>query len=121
MSPSATYTNDVDIVDIRQGDLGSSLANDIHSGLNPPDGTRRSLPTMLLYDTKGLKLFEEITYVGEYYLTDAEIDVLENHAKEIVGRIPDNAQLLELGSGCVTLPLETDVEKTARRSHRSGS
>lgn len=111
MSPSAFYTHNVDIVDIRQGDLSSSLVNDIHSGLNPPDGTRRSLPTMLLYDTRGLKLFEDITYVGEYYLTNAEIDVLGNHAKEIVDRIPDNAQLLELGSGCVILPLVAGAQK----------
>lgn len=107
MSPSALYTNSVDIVDIRQDDLGSSLVNDIHKSLNPPEDTRRSLPTTLLYDTEGLKLFEEITYLDEYYLTNAEIDVLENNAKAIVELIPDNAQLLELGSGCVILPLES--------------
>jgi uncharacterized SAM-dependent methyltransferase len=107
MSPSTSHTPIVDIVDIRQQDFTSSLANDVHSSLDPPEGTNRSLPTTLLYDTKGLKLFEEITYLDEYYLTDAEIEVLATHAREIVERIPNNAQLLELGSGCVILPLES--------------
>lgn len=62
------------------------------------------MPTMLLYDANGLKLFEKITYVKEYYLTNAEIEVLETNSRRIVERIPDNAQLLELGSGCVILP-----------------
>lgn len=78
-----------------------SLVEDIFKGLNPSDGTTRSMPTTLLYDVKGLKLFEEITYLAEYYLTDAEIDVLASHAKTIVERIPDDAQLVELGSGYV--------------------
>ena len=107
MSPSASYTSNVGIVDIRQHDFGASLANDIRNGLNPPKGTRRSLPTILLYDSKGLKLFEEITYLDEYYLTNAEIEALETHAKDIAERIPNDAQLLEVGSGCVVLPLES--------------
>ncbi|KKA16396.1 N-methyltransferase [Rasamsonia emersonii CBS 393.64] len=58
-----------------------------------------SLPTVLLYDTRGLRLFEEITYLDEYYLTNAEIEVLTAHARTIAERMPDNAQLIELGSG----------------------
>ncbi|KAL3477005.1 hypothetical protein BJX99DRAFT_133996 [Aspergillus californicus] len=99
MSPSAVSTKSVDIVDIRQNDLEYSLVSEIQKGINPPDGRRRSMPTMLLYDTEGLKLFEEITYVKEYYLTNAEIEVLETHSRRLVERIPSNAQLLELGSG----------------------
>ncbi len=29
----------------------------------------------------GLKIFEEITFLDEYYLTNAEIQALERHAK----------------------------------------
>lgn len=119
MSPSASYIPNVDIVDIRQHDFGSSLASDIHSCLNPPEGAGRSLPTTLLYDAKGLKLFEEITYLDEYYLTNAEIEVLEAHAKDIVERIPNNAQLLELGSGCVILPSDPVAERTTTCRRRS--
>jgi L-histidine Nalpha-methyltransferase / hercynylcysteine S-oxide synthase len=48
---------------------------------------------------KGLKLFEDITYLDEYYPTNAEIEALTLHANEIVARIPDGVRLVELGSG----------------------
>ena len=98
MSPSLRLRN-VDIVDIRQNNVEFSLANDIEKCLSPPEGVPRSMPTMLLYDTEGLKLFERITYLDEYYLTNAEIEVLTTQAGRIVERIPNDAQLLELGSG----------------------
>jgi uncharacterized SAM-dependent methyltransferase len=44
-------------------------------------------------------LFEDITYLDEYYLTNAEIEALKLHAGEIVARIPEGSRLLELGSG----------------------
>ncbi|KAE8354165.1 Aldehyde/histidinol dehydrogenase [Aspergillus coremiiformis] len=99
MSPSALSTKTVDIVNIHENDAEFSLVNEIHTGINPPAGVRKSMPTMLLYDANGLKLFEEITYVEEYYLTNAEIEVLKSNSRRIVERIPDKAQLLELGSG----------------------
>lgn len=106
MSPSALSNADyVDIVDIHQDNINFSLADEVHKSLNPPEGEARSFPTLLLYDTKGLKLFEQITYLDEYYLTNAEIEVLTTHAKRIVERIPENAQLVELGSGSVVLAL----------------
>lgn len=96
----------VEIVDIHQDDRELSLVDDLYKKLDPPEGTKRSFPTLLLYDAKGLKLFEKITYLDEYYLTNAEIEVLKTHAKRIVERIPDNAQLVELGSGSVVLVLQ---------------
>jgi uncharacterized SAM-dependent methyltransferase len=104
MSPLACASKNVEIVDIHQNDVEFSLVNEIRKGLNPPEGTPKSLPTMLLYDAQGLKLFEEITYVDEYYLTNAEIEVLQNYSKKIVERVPENAQLLELGSGYDLFP-----------------
>ncbi|KAJ5102025.1 hypothetical protein NUU61_004247 [Penicillium alfredii] len=106
MSPTAlTNVDTVDIVDIRKDNLDFSLVDDIYKNLAPPPGTRRSFPTLLLYDAQGLKLFEKITYLDEYYLTNAEIDALKTHAQRIVERIPKNAQLVELGSGSVVLTL----------------
>lgn len=102
MSPTAvTNVDTVDIVDIHQNDMAFSLVDDLHKNLK-----MRSFPTLLLYDAKGLKLFEKITYLDEYYPTNAEIDVLKTHAKAIVERIPENAQLVELGSGSVVLALQ---------------
>ncbi|KAJ5605325.1 hypothetical protein N7510_010479 [Penicillium lagena] len=101
MPPSAIRNDSdaVEIVDIHQSCMDISLADEIRTRINPPEGVALSLPTLLLYDARGLKLFEKITYLDEYYLTNAEIEVLTANAKRIVERIPENAQMMELGSG----------------------
>ena len=87
------------IIDIRRGRADTSLANEIYWGLRPDVGGEKTLPTLLLYDENGLKLFEEITYLEEYYLTNAEIELLESHAEAIARIIKPDSVLLELGSG----------------------
>jgi uncharacterized SAM-dependent methyltransferase len=75
------------IIDIRSDAAGIELKQLILEGLQPEDGEEKTLPTLLLYDNAGLKLFERITYLDEYYLTGDEIDVLESHASQIAERI----------------------------------
>jgi uncharacterized SAM-dependent methyltransferase len=87
------------IIDIRTDRAGLSLKNAIHDGLNPKDEGEKQLTTLLLYDEAGLKLFEEITYLEEYYPTNAEIEVLEKYASQIAQCIAPNSILVELGSG----------------------
>lgn len=87
------------IIDIRSDAAGIELKQLILEGLQPKDGEEKTLPTLLLYDNAGLKLFERITYLDEYYLTGDEIEVLEKHASQIAERIPDNSMVVELGSG----------------------
>lgn len=91
------------IIDIRSDGREFSVINALKDGLNPSNGEPKTFPTFLLYDTKGLRLFEEITYLDEYYLTNTEIEVLQAHAKSIVQWMPHESQLIELGSGCVHL------------------
>lgn len=86
----------VQIIDIRRSVINDDIRKDILDGLR---GEPKTLPTLLLYDEKGLNLFEDITYLDEYYLTNAEIEVLSKHAAEIAKQIPDGARLVELGSG----------------------
>jgi len=93
--------SEVPIYDIRSSKDGFNLREDILSGLQVPEGHEKTLPTMLLYDSAGLKEFERITYAEEYYLTNAEIQVLETHAEQIAQRIEDGGILVELGSGYV--------------------
>ena len=81
--------------------MKNNLAGEIQRGLDAEDGKQKSLPTILLYDAKGLRLFEDITYLDEYYLTRMELETLNLHAAEIVRQVPENAQLVELGSGFV--------------------
>ncbi|RMZ14198.1 hypothetical protein D0864_00247 [Hortaea werneckii] len=87
------------IIDIRSDTAGIELKQEILTGLKPADGGEKTLPTLLLYDEEGLKLFERITYLKEYYLTGEEIAVLERHAESIAQRIPDGSMVVELGSG----------------------
>lgn len=87
------------IIDIRSDTTGFELKKLIISGLNPVNGEEKTLPTLLLYDDDGLRLFEEITYLDEYYLTEEEIAILGTYAHQIAERIPDGSNIVELGSG----------------------
>eukprot|EP01026_Neomeris_dumetosa_P069185 TRINITY_DN6823_c0_g1_i11.p1 TRINITY_DN6823_c0_g1~~TRINITY_DN6823_c0_g1_i11.p1 ORF type:complete len:855 (+),score=103.85 TRINITY_DN6823_c0_g1_i11:62-2626(+) len=77
----------------------NDVGRQIVQGLQVSNGTMKSIPTLVLYDDKGLQLFDEITYLEEYYLTNAEIDVIVNNISEILEYIPSGAKLVELGSG----------------------
>ncbi|KAG9559141.1 hypothetical protein KCU71_g9399, partial [Aureobasidium melanogenum] len=97
----ATYTAPK-IIDIRQDGGGlTPLVPQIREGLNAREGQEKKLPTLLLYSEDGLKLFEKITYLDEYYPTGQEIQVLEAYADRIADRIAleSDSMLVELGSG----------------------
>ncbi|KAI8805650.1 C-type lectin protein [Cladochytrium replicatum] len=65
-----------------------------------PEVLLRSIPTLVLYDDKGLDIFDEITYLDEYYLTNAEINVFQRYADAMVSRyVKDGGVLVELGVG----------------------
>ena len=87
------------IIDIRRDREQLSLIEEIRKGLRPENGEPKTLPTLLLYDEKGLKLFEDITYLDQYYLTNAEIELLERHAQDIASHLKSGSVLIELGSG----------------------
>jgi dimethylhistidine N-methyltransferase len=59
----------------------------------------KSLPCKFFYDERGSALFEAICRTPEYYLTRAEMAVLETYAPAIAERIGPNCRLIELGSG----------------------
>ncbi|MCJ1472359.1 hypothetical protein MMC13_001006 [Lambiella insularis] len=99
MSPSAGEQAMASIIDIRRNDIPFSILDDMQRLLRPAANAEKRMPTLLLYDEKGLKLFEEITYLDEYYLTNAEIQVLSLYADRIAARIEHGSQLIELGSG----------------------
>ena len=96
---STNGCTDVSITDIRRNGLNYALLDEFRNKLNSKNGEEKQLPTLLLYNEEGLKLFEDITYLDEYYVTNAEIEVLTNHASEIASRIPSGTMVIELGSG----------------------
>ncbi len=73
------------------------LAKDVMSGLteNP-----KSLPSKYFYDAEGDRLFQEIMHMPEYYLTDAEYEIMDTHQSTILDTIGyDTFDLVELGAG----------------------
>ena len=83
------------------------IAMDTHTGLaafarNVRKGLTsrpKQLSCCYFYDREGSLLFEEICELPEYYLPAAERSILNAHAAEIADSFPDEAVLVELGSG----------------------
>ncbi|KAL1919392.1 uncharacterized protein VTP21DRAFT_2085 [Calcarisporiella thermophila] len=102
MHPSPNESGDprikpYDIIDIRSAEFHQfELVTEVFKGLQQEPKT---IPTLVLYDDRGLQLFDEITYLEEYYLTNAEINVLENYVDEIQQYVKDGSALIELGAG----------------------
>lgn len=61
--------------------------------------TPKRIAAKFFYDARGSELFEQITRLPEYYLTRAELAILEQNAPEIVELFGDDYVLVELGSG----------------------
>ena len=60
---------------------------------------RKRLPSKFFYDARGSALFEAICEQPEYYLTRAEIEIMQTHGAEIAWAIGERARLVEFGSG----------------------
>jgi Histidine-specific methyltransferase, SAM-dependent len=91
------------IIDIRGEKSEVSLAEQIRSGLKDGRSTGRSLPSMLLWSEKGLKLFEAVSRLDDYYVARTEIDIFERHAADMAEKVKSHSMLVELGSGYVLL------------------
>ncbi|HUA79766.1 MAG TPA: L-histidine N(alpha)-methyltransferase [Dyella sp.] len=59
----------------------------------------KRLPSWLFYDEHGSALFEQICEQPEYYLTRAEIALLNQHASDIASVLGPDVRLVEYGSG----------------------
>lgn len=106
---ATTPHHPVDIVDVRRQVATNSpnpLREDIIKGLSLPTG-QKALPTMLLYDEHGLRLYDAITTdAPEYYLFPAEEEILKAHGDDIARSMHagdascvDNETVIELGAG----------------------
>jgi L-histidine N-alpha-methyltransferase len=76
-------------------DHRAEMAEDVRRGLG---SSPRTLPPKYFYDARGSRLFEEITELPEYYLTDAERSILDAEAESLV-RDSGAEALVEYGSG----------------------
>lgn len=111
----------IEIVDVRaatehvtggkddESQISASIAGQILTGLSQPTN-QKTLPTLLLYNERGLRLYDQITTgAPEYYLFSAEEEILKEHADDIIrvmhsreGDILPGEVVLELGAGCVS-------------------
>ena len=72
-------------------ELASVLA-----GLRRP---QKMISPKWFYDEAGSKLFDDITALPEYYLTDTELTIMERHIDEMTGLLGEHASLIEFGAG----------------------
>jgi L-histidine Nalpha-methyltransferase len=74
-----------------------TFKEDILSGLKK---SPKSLPSKYFYDDTGSMIFQEIMDMPDYYLPEAEFEIIQTHSEDIAKRI-NLAQLdiIELGAG----------------------
>jgi len=73
-----------------------TLRDEVLSGLR---AAPKTLPPKLFYDERGAQLFDEICALDEYYLTRAELAIMEAHAGEMAELARAGCVLIEYGSG----------------------
>lgn len=87
------------ILDIRSDTGKSQLQDSLRQGIEAACRGEAAMPDLLLWDDKGLRYFEDVTYSPDYYLTLEEIGILEFQRHSIANHIPAGSMLVELGSG----------------------
>jgi L-histidine Nalpha-methyltransferase len=80
---------------MRRQDFARSATSEILAGLGQE---QKTLPAKLFYDEAGCALFEQITMLPEYYVTRAEMALLEAHAAAVAESAPLGAALVEYGA-----------------------
>lgn len=58
-----------------------------------------TLPDELLYDDKGLLIWNQIIAIPEFYQTHDEIALFDINSCEIIRHVPENVTMIDLGSG----------------------
>ncbi len=84
------------LIEARSAADPEAFARDVAAGLTR---SPKQLPCRYFYDREGSLLFEAICRLPEYYLPQAEREILESRAAEIAALLPAGTCLVELGSG----------------------
>ena len=72
---------------------------DVVTGLS---SNPRTIPCKYFYDAHGAALFQKICELPEYYVTRAEIDILDRHRADIASQLGPKIELIGLGTGAGT-------------------
>ncbi|MDQ1142557.1 L-histidine N(alpha)-methyltransferase [Pedobacter agri] len=82
--------------------VGSQFLNDVLAGLQAEP---KFLSSKYFYDEKGDQIFQQIMEMKEYYLTDSEMEILQEQSAKLATLISldgDAFDLIELGAGDAT-------------------
>ncbi|MCM5661523.1 L-histidine N(alpha)-methyltransferase [Galbibacter mesophilus] len=76
----------------------NAFEEDVYQGLT---AYPKKLSSKYFYDEKGDKIFQQIMNMPEYYLTNAEYNIIETHKKSLAEKFagPTGFDLIELGAG----------------------
>src|SRR5262245_10198877 len=84
------------LVELNGGNSVAEFAKDVAAGLTAKP---KHLSCRYFYDGEGSRLFAAICELPEYYLTRAETEILERHARDIASLFQGDVTVIELGSG----------------------
>ncbi len=78
--------------------MTDTFAQDVLNGLT---AEKKSLSSKYFYDDNGSRIFQEIMNMPEYYLTDAEFEILSMQSKQIIDALQFSTpfNIVELGAG----------------------
>lgn len=62
-------------------------------------GSQKQISPKYFYDERGSQLFDDITQLPEYYLTNTELGIMRDNIAEISELVGKQASLIEFGSG----------------------
>ena len=71
----------------------------ILKGLN--NKNQKKIDSKYFYDQRGSEIFEKITELTEYYITNKEIEILESKKSELLSILPSQSTIVEFGSGSI--------------------
>ena len=78
--------------------MTDTFAQDVLAGLT---ADKKQLSSKYFYDDNGSRIFQEIMNMPEYYLTDAEFEILSMQSKQIIDALQFSTpfNIVELGAG----------------------
>lgn len=77
----------------------TASATEIREIVDGLSGEQKQISPKYFYDERGSKLFDDITRLPEYYLTNTELGIMRDNIDEIVELVGKQASLIEFGSG----------------------
>jgi L-histidine Nalpha-methyltransferase len=92
-------TNSLTKLATRAAASDSNFLADLVAGFSR---TPRTLPCKYFYDARGAALFQKISELPDYYLTRAELQILDRYSSDIATALGPEIELIGLGTGAGT-------------------